>query len=176
MTDKEIELLFKSIENFEVFLKHVEQRQNIMLSNGIEVKFNNELNNFTQIQLRNKVITLSDFTFLIIVKHLTTEKDIQEKNERTRKNKVEEERLRNEVFDLGQNKYKVHKVYIDSMYSASDIASAHGAYLQKLQRLLRIVNGDNVLFVDQKEIKTKHDLINFLSAYGFQHIEKDSRL
>jgi hypothetical protein len=59
------------------------------------------------------------------------------------------------------------------MYFASDIASAHGAYLNKLRDLTRVFHGDNTLIIDNKEFSTKDQLIDFLKSYGFKYIDKD---
>jgi hypothetical protein len=59
------------------------------------------------------------------------------------------------------------------MYFASDIASGHGAYLNKLRNLIRLFNMDNILVTDDKEYSTKDQLIAFLKAYGFKYIEDD---
>ncbi len=171
MTDKEIEFLFKSIENFATFLKDVRHRQDINLKNGIELKFVSADN--VDIHLPNRTVTADNMTLQKIINDLSFEHLNQINQESSKQNKLTEERLRNEIFELGGNKFKVHKEYIDNMYFASDIASAHGAYLNRLRDLLRLFHRDNTLIIDDKEILTKDQLVDFLKSYGFKYIDKD---
>jgi len=171
MTDKEIEILFKSVDNFESFFKSVKERQNLKLKNGIEIEFN--LTDNVDFHLPNRKLTIDNLTFQKIISDLSFERMNQDNQEISKKVKLTEERLRNEIFELGGNKFKVHGEYIENMYFASDIASGHGAYLNKLRDLIRIFNRSNILFIDDKEISTKDQLFDFLKSYGFKCIDKD---
>jgi hypothetical protein len=171
MTDKEIELLFKSVDNFETFLNDVRNRQDIKLENGIKIKFVSADN--ADFHLPNRTVTVDTMTLQRIINDLSFERMNQDNQESLKKTKLTEERLRNEIFELGGNKFKVHSEYIEDMYFASDIASVHGAYLNKLRDLIRIFHRDNILIIDKKEILTKDQLIDFLKTYGFKYIDKD---
>ncbi|HEV8512897.1 MAG TPA: hypothetical protein VGQ59_06455 [Cyclobacteriaceae bacterium] len=173
LTDKEIDLLFKSIENFDEFNKFIALRQNLRLKNKIEVKFDVDSVDNIELHLPNRILTFDKVTFNKIVDELLIEKSIQDNHELLTKNRVTKEQVRNEIFDLGENRYKIHNEYIEDMFFASEIASAHGAYLRKLRDLLRIFNRDNVLVVDEKQISSRGELIDFLKLKGFKYIDKD---
>lgn len=171
MTDKEIELLFKSVDNFETFFNDVLNRHDIKLENGIEVKFVSS--DKTDFHLPNRTVTVDTVTLQRIINDLSFERLNQDNQESSKKTKLTEERLRNEIFELGGNKFKVYREYIENMYFASDIASAHGAYLNRLRDLISIFHRDNILIIDNKQILTKDQLIDFLKCYGFKYIDKD---
>jgi hypothetical protein len=173
MTDKEIEILYNSIDNFDTFIKNVHQRQNLKLKNEIELKFNKNLTDSIDIYLPKRKVTIDILTFQRIINDLSIERMYKENQELSRKNKITEEQLRNEIFELGEKKFIIHKEYIDDMFFASQIASAHGAYLRKLQDMIKIFYNNNILMVDDKEITTKNELIKLLKSKGFEYIEKD---
>ena len=171
MTDKEVEQVFKSIDNFETFLKNVQQRKNLKLKNEIEIKFTSTDN--VEFHLSNRKLTVTNATFERIINDLSFERVNQDNQELTQKVKLTEERRRNDIFELGGNKFKVYNEYIENMYFASDIASGHEVYLNKLRDLIRIFHRDNILIIDNKEFSTKGQLIDFLKSYGFKYIDKD---
>jgi hypothetical protein len=174
MTDKDIELLFKSVDNFETFDRNVNQRQNIRLKNGIDIEFTSSNN--VEFHLPNRKLTVDNLRFQRIISDLSFERANQDNQESAKKTKLTGDRIRNEIFELGNNKFKVHNEYIENMYFSSDIASAHGAYLNKLRDLIRIFHRDNILIIDSKEFSTEDQLIDFLKSYGFKYIDKDLKL
>jgi hypothetical protein len=174
MTDKELEILFKSIDNFDAFSSSVKRRQNIRFKNGLELMFNSPDN--IEIYLPDRHVTIDSLTFERILNEISVEKLSQENLEISNQERLTKERLRNEIFELEGTSFKVHREYIDDMFFASDIASAHGTYLNKLRELIKIFHRDNRLFIDEKEIKNKIELIDFLKSYGFTHIDKDLTL
>ncbi|MDF2457478.1 MAG: hypothetical protein K0R51_3471 [Cytophagaceae bacterium] len=173
MNDKEKEELFKSINNFDDFIRKLEFRQDQNLNNKIKINFDANKNNIIEVDINNKKHLISNSDFLHFIKELKTEKLNQDNQELSIQNKLSEERKRNDIFKIGDNSYKVHKEYIENMYFASDIASAHGAYLSKLRELIRIFNNNSILTIERKEIKTKEELLSYLKLYGFQSIEND---
>ena len=173
MTDKEIEILFKSIDNFDEFHQNIVQRQDLKLQNNIEIKFNNGSSDHVELSLATKTLRLDTLTFTTIVNDLLRAKVSQDKQELSRVKKITEDRLRNEIFELVGNRYRVHDEYIEYMYFASDVASLHGTYQNRLQDLLRIFHRNNILIIGKKEISTREELIGFLKSYGFKYIDKD---
>lgn len=175
MTDKEKEDIFKSILDFEDFFSKVEFREDLFLTDNVQIKFNSYLIDTTDVYLNNKIYSLSTAEFLSFINELKSERLSQNLNEIAKEKKLIDERLRNDIIKLENSTYKIHKEYIETMYFASDVASAHGQYLKKLEELIKIFNHKSTLYIEEKVINSKNELLVYLKSYGFQFVEKDSQ-
>jgi hypothetical protein len=172
ITDKEIEILFKSIDNPDEFKQRITEGQGLKLKNDIEIRFNNGIEGPVTLCLPSRTLTLEGSSFRKIFNELIKEKA----TELSLKSKVSEDRLRNEIFEFGGNRFKVHKEYIESMYFESDVASLHGSYVRKLIELVSIFHRKNLLIIDTEEISSRDELIEFLKARGFTGVENALKL
>lgn len=141
MTDKEIEVLFKSIDNLDEFKRRIAEGQDLKLQNDIEIRFCNGITGAVDLSLPSRTLTLDSSTFKRIFDELIKEKTA----ELSLKSKLSEDCLRNEIFEMGGNRFKVHKEYIDSMLMTSDSASLQGTYMRKLVELVSIFSQEKCI-------------------------------
>ncbi|MEO6229189.1 MAG: hypothetical protein ABJB11_06990 [Ferruginibacter sp.] len=175
MTDKQLKTLFDSIKDFDDFNTKVINRQDIIIKEGFGIIFNDNLQPATiDIIVNYQNHSFDDLTFLHIVQDMIAEKGMLEKQEIFQKEGITQAQLRNEIFYLKDNIYKVYDEYIEDMFFASDMASAHGVYLKKLQELLKLFNRDNILLINKHRINSKNELKDYLKSIGFNFIDKDA--
>lgn len=171
MTDKQKEYLFKSIENFDLFLDKVNKRITIELLNEGKITFDK---NYVLVFIDNKTEQLNTEEFSILTKEIIEQK-IEDLKAEIRKiqEKINFQRT-TELTIIGDKIYRVEKEYFDSLYFARDIASGQGYYKKQLRKLVNIINLGNVVVINNKSISTITELeTEMQDRYEFQSINKE---
>ena len=171
MTDKQKEYLFKSIENFDLFLNKVNKRITIELLNEGKITFDK---NYVIIFINNQTEQLNIEEFLTLTKEIIEQKVVDLKAEIQKiQEKINFQRT-NELTIIGNKIYQVEKEYFDALYFARDIASGQGYYKKQLLKIVNIINLGNVVIINNKSISTITELETEMQDwYGFQSINKE---
>ncbi len=174
MTDKEIKMLFDAIEDFDDFNINVAQRKNMFLKDGVSIVFHDTLQPpIIEITMYGKKHAWDGLTFSSIIDEMLAEKNRMDAEEIFHRRRAAEGQLRDEIFHVKDNIYKVHDEYISHMYFLSDFASGHGAYLNKLRDLLNRVSNGKTLMVNEQRLSSKQELSTYLKSAGFYFIDQD---
>jgi hypothetical protein len=154
--------------------KKVLKRQDVFLKDGFNMVFHDNLQPaIIEITVEYKKHPFDTSTFLKIINEIFVEKNILDNEKRSYSAGVSATELRNEIFYLKDNIYKVDEEHMKDMFFASGVASGHGSYLKKLQGLVRLFDSENILLVNEHRISSKRELKEHLKSKGFYFIDKD---
>lgn len=171
MTDKELELIFNSILNFCEFISKVEACEEIALKNNIKISFNS--NSKIIVSIDEKDFNLSLEAFNKILHEFIIEKNNNGQHALDITETQYTDKIRNEIFKIDSNTFKVHKEYIEKMYSSQDVASTHSLYIKNLTQLIRLIKNGMILQIEDVQIKRNVELIEYLELFGFEFIKQD---
>ena len=171
MTDKQKEQLFESIEDFDQFLMKIGFREDIRISEKVEIKF---INGSVLVIISNTSIKLSIKEFNFLINELREQDKIKLENQKFYEQKDLKEKRLNELTYLGNNTYKVEKEFYENMVFARDIASAQGTYKRKIGIIAKTLRKDGKIILNDKTISSLSELENEIKHwYGFKSLQDE---
>ncbi len=176
MTDQELKTLFDTIKDFSCFYTKVTNRQDLFLAGGFSIVFHDDIQPATvEITVNGQKSTMDNLIFEKIFGEIVAENNAIQREETLRKEKEAKTKRRDEIFRMEKHSFKVHRAYIDHMLIASqDNVTAHGLYLKKLHDLMTTLNGENILFIDERKVTSGNELKAYLKSVGFLFIDQDT--
>lgn len=170
LTDKEIENLYKSINNFTDFFNKINFKNDIE-TNDFSIRFKDEIVSI-KLSNENTFKQISEKRFERIVNELTQQKKSDENFSKIKNEKEIQFAYQNEIFKIDANIYKISNKFIETMYFESDFATGYPNYERKLSKLISIFdNPINKLMIEKTNIYNSNELFEYLKKYGFK-VEK----